>query len=106
MGGILFTVWNPELGGFRWLLHLNNQASSISLLKRVATKAWVLWSHHLGLSFVPPLARWSAFSLPVMFTCLGTQLMAIRVSSVSIRMSLMWFLNVRDCSWAFPGVPL
>ena len=68
VGGILFAVWNPELWGFGWLLHLNDQASSISLLRREAMKAWVLWSHHLGLSFVPSLARWSAFSLLVMFT--------------------------------------
>src|SRR5258708_35406047 len=93
-------------GGFGWLLHLNNQASNISLLRREATYAWVLRSHCSGLSLAPSLVRWSAFSFLVMFVWPGTQLTVITVSSTSLRLSLMCDLKARDCSWAFPGVPL
>ncbi len=69
-------------------------------------KACVLKSCLSGLLLAPSFASWSTFSLPAMPACPGTQLIATSAFSTSFSMSPMWLLNVRDCAWAFPGVPL
>ncbi len=96
MGAMVFAEWNPELCGFGWLLHLKVHASSISLLWRDDTKACVLKSHLSGLLLAPSFASWSAFSLPAMPACPGTQLIATSAFSTSFSMSPMWLLNARD----------
>src|SRR5258706_100218 len=106
MGVSVFAAWKPELGVFGRLLHLWIHASSISFLCWDATNACIRRSLLFSLILALSPARWSAFSFLAMPAWPGTQLMAIRASFTSFRMSLMCFLKDSDCAWAFPGVPL
>src|SRR6266436_2713048 len=93
MGVSAFAALKPDLGVFGWLLHLWIHASSISFLCWEAMNACVRRSLLFGLILAPSLVRWPAFSFLAMPAWPGTQLMAIRASFTSFRMSLMCFLT-------------
>src|SRR5258707_11430661 len=89
-----------ELGVF---VHRCFHSSSISLFLRPATYACVLCSGFDGVRHAPDLVRASVASLPLMPKCPGHQLITILVSSCSLRIFPIVFLNALKWACALPG---